>query len=253
MGRLIKYEFRKDSGTYLTLFGILVVTEIYFLISFLLKSNNHMVLALVLAELGGSFGILALMISGAVSYSKEINSKYSYMTFMTPNSTYKIVGAKYLSLLIVTVAGTLIFSLFLGLNIKLITDRYKEIHIITAELDELGRAFGFNTGSYIASFLATLVTMMISFLFSVSCAYVAITLSTTILANRKGKAFLSIVFFFVIIILTSLIAGRIPVMDYGDTFLQYLAGNIFVYLFRLCLIAGSYLFVSYMLKKKISL
>lgn len=99
MGRLIKYEFRKDSGTYLTLFGILVVTEIYFLISFLLKSDNHMVLALVLAELGGSFGILALMISGAVSYSKEINSKYSYMTFMTPNSTYKIVGAKYLSLL----------------------------------------------------------------------------------------------------------------------------------------------------------
>ena len=235
MGRLIKYEFRKDSGTYLTLFGILVVTEIYFLISFLLKSDNHMVLALVLAELGGSFGILALMISGAVSYSKEINSKYSYMTFMTPNSTYKIVGAK------------LIFSLFLGLNIKLITDRYKEIHIITSELDELGRAFGFNTGSYIASFLATLVTMMISFLFSVSCAYVAITLSTTILANRKGKAFLSIV------ILTSFIAGRIPVMDYGDTFLQYLAGNIYVYLFRLCLIAGSYLFVSYMLKKKISL
>ena len=253
MGRLIKYEFRKDSGTYLTLFGILVVTEIYFLISFLLKSDNHMVLSLVLAELGGSFGILALMISGAVSYSKEINSKYSYMTFMTPNSTYKIVGAKYLSLLIVTVAGTLIFSLFLGLNIKLITDRYKEIHIITSELDELGRAFGFNTGSYIASFLATLVTMMISFLFSVSCAYVAITLSTTILANRKGKAFLSIVFFFVIVILTSFIAGRIPVMDYGDTFLQYLAGNIYVYSFRLCLIAGSYLFVSHMLKKKISL
>lgn len=53
MGRLIKYEFRKDSGTYLTLFGILVVTEIYFLISFLLRSDNHMVLALVLAELGG--------------------------------------------------------------------------------------------------------------------------------------------------------------------------------------------------------
>lgn len=53
-----------------------------------------------------------------------------------------------------------------------------------------------------------------------------------------------------IVILTSFIAGRIPVIDYGDTFLQYLAGNIYVYLFRLCLIAGSYLFVSYMLKKK---
>lgn len=38
MGKLIKYEFRKDSGTYLTLFGILVVTEIYFLISFYLKA-----------------------------------------------------------------------------------------------------------------------------------------------------------------------------------------------------------------------
>lgn len=253
MGKLIKYEFRKDSGTYLSLFGLLVVTEIYFLVSFVLRNSAHMVLALVLAEIGGACGILALMINGAVSYSKEINSKYSYMTFMTPNSTYKIVGAKYLSLLIVTVSGTLLFSLFLGLNIKLVTDRYSEIHTITSELDRLGSAFGFDTGSYIASFLATLVTMMISFFFSVSCAYVAITLSTTILANRRGKGFLSVVFFFVIIILTSFISGKIPVLDFGDTFFQYLAGNVYVYLFRLCLIIGSYLFVSYMLKKKISL
>ena len=238
MGKLIKYEFRKDSGTYLSLFGLLVVTEIYFLVSFVLRNSAHMVLALVLAEIGGACGILALMINGAVSYSKEINSKYSYMTFMTPNSTYKIVGAKYLSLLIVTVSGTLLFSLFLGLNIKLVTDRYSEIHTITSELDRLGSAFGFNTGSYIASFLATLV---------------AITLSTTILANRRGKGFLSVVFFFVIIILTSFISGKIPVLDFGDTFFQYLAGNVYVYLFRLCLIVGSYLFVSYMLKKKISL
>ncbi len=253
MGRLIKYEFRKDSGTYLSLFGILVVTEIYFIISFLLKSTNNMVMALVLAEIGGACGILALMIQGAVSYAKEINSKYSYMTFMTPNSTYKIVGSKYLSLLIVTVAGTLIFGLFLGLNIKLITDRYDQINFLRSMFDEIGEAYGFNTGSYIASFMASLVTMMIGFFFSVSCAYVAITLSTTILANRRGKGFLSVVFFFVISILTSIIVSRIPVIDFGDTFFQYLAGNIFIYLFRICLIAGSYLFVSYMLKKKISL
>lgn len=75
--------------------------------------------------------------------------------------------------------------------------------------------------------------MMISFLFSVSCAYVAITLSTTILANRKGKAFLSIVFFFVIVILTSFIAGRIPVIDYGDTFYNILQ-VIFMFIYSDC-------------------
>ncbi len=253
MGKLIKYEFRKDSGTYFTLFGILVVTEIYFIISFLLKSSINMGMALVLAELGGACGIFALMIHGAVSYSKEINSKYSYMTFMTPNSPYKIVGAKYLSLLIVTVAGTMIFSLFLGLNVKLITDRYSEVRMITSVIDELGQTLGWNTSSYVASFLASLVTMMISFFFSVSCAYVAITLSTTVLANRKGKGFLAVVFFFVIIIITSLIIRKIPVLNFGDTFFENLAGNVYIYLFRAGLILCSYLFISHMLKKKISL
>lgn len=253
MGRLIKYEFRKDAGTYFALFGILVATEIYFLVSFFLKSGINMGMALALAELGGVCGIFALMIHGAVSYSREINSKYSYMTFMTPNSPYKIVGAKYLSLIIVTIAGSVIFSLFFKLNIMLLTRRYSELRMISSLYDEICMALGIKADSYITSLLTSVVTMMISFLFSVSCAYVAVTLSTTILANRKGKGFLSVVFFFVIIIVTSFIVSKIPVLHFGDTFFDYIAGNVFIYLFRICLIAGSYLFISYMLKKKISL
>ena len=103
------------------------------------------------------------------------------------------------------------------------------------------------------------ITYAVTIVFYVLFEIVAINFRPVILRNKAEASYpssttlLSIVFFFVIVILTSFIAGRIPVMDYGDTFLQYLAGNIYVYLFRLCLIAGSYLFVSYMLKKKISL
>ena len=47
---------------------------------------------MILFLLCGWAGIIFLMIMGVVSYARELNSKYSYMTFMTPNSTYAIVG-----------------------------------------------------------------------------------------------------------------------------------------------------------------
>lgn len=253
MLKLLKYEYRKEMSTYLVLFSSLLVAEIYFLFGFVTGSQTNIAIASFAFVFGGVCGILALMLLGAISYSKEINSKYSYMTFMTPNSPYKIVGAKYISLFLATAVASIFYVGFVCLDTYLIMKKYDEIRSFTEIVRGAARMMGWDTDAYFAMFVAMLISMWISFFFTVSCAYLAITLSTTILANKKGKGFLSVLFFFVITFIVSKIRGVLPTLDMGTSMGAEILNNIFVYLFQIIMIIGSYLFVSYMLKKKISL
>ena len=109
------------------------------------------------------------------------------------------------------------------------------------------------TSAVTIMFVAMLISMWIRFFFTVSCAYLAITLSTTILANKKGKGVLSVVFFFVITFIVSRITAILPKLETGTTMGAEILNNIWIYAFQILMIIGSYLFVSFMLKKKISL
>lgn len=253
MLKLIKYEYRKEMSTYLVLFAALIFAEVYFLISFATDSGTNMAVSSFLFIFGGICGVLALMLLGALSYSKEISSKYSYMTFMTPNSPYKIVGAKYISLFVATAVASILYVGFVSLDAYLVLSKYEDIKSFTIMIKRAAAVFGWDTDAYFAMFFAMLLSMWISFFFSVSCAYLAITLSTTILANKKGKGFLSVVFFFVISFVVSRIAGMLRQNSIAYSVSDAFLNNIYVYLFQIAMIIGSYFFVSFMLKKKISL
>lgn len=253
MLKLIKYEYRKEMGTYLVLFSALLVAEIYFLFGFAAGSNTNIAIATFAFVFGGVCGILALMLLGAISYSKEINSKYSYMTFMTPNSPYKIVGAKYISLFIATAVASILYVGFVCLDSYLILKKYDDIRSFSQMVKSAASMFGWDMDTYFSMFVAMLISMWIRFFFTVSCAYLAITLSTTILANKKGKGVLSVVFFFVITFIVSRITAILPKLETGTTMGAEILNNIWIYAFQILMIIGSYLFVSFMLKKKISL
>lgn len=253
MLKLMKYEYRKDLPTYIVLLSALFVAEIYFVLGIATKSKVSIGVSSFLFIFGGVCGVLALMVQGALSYSKEINSKYSYMTFMTPNSTYKIIGAKYISLFIVTALSSVLYVGFVTLDFYLVTREYHDIKAFIRMVEDVADLFGWHTDVYMAVFGALLISVWIGFFGTVSCAYVAITLSSTILANKKGKGVLSVVFFFVITIIINRIASVIPILHLGESFGSQILGNIFVYLFRLVTIGLGYWFVSYMLDKKISL
>lgn len=252
MGRLIKYEILKDKRTYILLGAAMIIAELYFLLSFCAKSTTNMSISTFIFVLGGVGGIFFLMVLGVMSYSRELSSKYSYMTFMTPNSSYKIIGAKYLTLLIVTVAASFVYIGFVALDVSLVLSRYKQIGLFMELIEAGADAFGWDVSKWVAGAMSTLIQVWISIFLIISCAYLAITFSTTIVANKKGKGFLTFVFFTLIVIIVNVIARLIP-DNGGNTFSQMLIGNIPLYAYYLVIIAGTYLFVSYMLKKKISL
>lgn len=254
MLKLIKYELRKDLTPYIVIFAVLIALEAYLAGSIIFESDTNLMISVILFMLCGWAVIVFLMIMGVISYARELNSKYSFMTFMTPNSTYKIVGAKYLMLFLMTVLASVLYILFIYLDVQLVFIKYANFKDVTEIINEmLSMVSGSGIMDIVISIAATITSILLNILLTVSFAYLAITLSATILANKKGKGWLAFGLFVAIRIAASVISNFIPIFDFGDSFLQIIGGSWLLYLFEIVFIIGTYIGVSELLKRKVSL
>lgn len=255
MFKLIKYEFRKDIIIYLVIFAMILALEGYLMISILTGSDVNMVISIILYLLCGWGAVMVIMILGVVSFARELGSKYSFMTFMTPNSAYKIVGAKYITLIATTVLATAIYGGFIYLDVTVALLRYGDFRDI---MDTINSFMTLMSGNSIADVVIALVAVLLgvwfNILLTVSYAYLATTLSYTILANKKGKVWLAVGLFVGIRVITSIITFVLPHFNFGEETLgAILAGSWLVYLFEFLFIGATYFVVSFLLDRKVSL
>ena len=122
MLRLLKYELRKTRFSKLILLGVTLAAQAVFLAGFWSKKDDTLEIGTFLLFVIAITGIAFIGILSVVTLHRDMNTKQGYMLFMTPNSCYKILGAKViecaLSLLIAGAfffgLGYLDFSLVLG-------------------------------------------------------------------------------------------------------------------------------------------
>ena len=254
MGKLIKYEVRKDLSAYISVFAMLVAFELYVVISLLLKNDKHVGISSVLFIMFGVGGIGIVMLMGVISYTRELGSKYSYMTFMLPRSTHQIVGAKYLTVLIVTVASTALYSVMLYLDMLLAQKVYVDQFRMVKLVDEFIKTIsGKGIADFAVALAVTVIGIWLNILVTVSFAYLSVTLSYSLFSGKKGKVSLAVLFFLVLRIVSYIGISKIPVFDYGQTFMEMIKGSWIVYLIEIIFVIGTYLGISEMLKKKVSL
>ena len=102
---LLKYEFRKTLFPKLIFLATLVIMEGFFLYGHWSGRDDTKAIVMSLLIFALMFGFLLIGILSLVTLHKDMNTRQGYMLFMTPNSTYRILGAKVtecgLSLLIV--------------------------------------------------------------------------------------------------------------------------------------------------------
>ncbi len=96
MLKLMKYEFRKTWITKLILLGVTAVAEIAFLIGLYMEKETTLGLSVMLLVLLAFGGILMIGLYSVMTLHRDMNTKQSYMLFMTPSSSYSILGAKVL-------------------------------------------------------------------------------------------------------------------------------------------------------------
>lgn len=239
MLRLLKYELRKTLFSKIVLLGITAFAEAVFLIGLWGDKDNTLAIGAVLLFFIAIIGIGLMGILSLATLHKDMNTRQGYMLFMTPNSCYKILGAKViecgLSILIAgaffLALGMLDFSLLLGKGSneqiwKMLTEM---IHSINNQivLD--------------APHVSALVfTMLASWLCTVTTAYLSDVVSSSLLNGKKGNWIITFLLFLALnygisklLTLVPASIGVIPVLLWQGVIALVLAGVMYVITARL--------------------
>lgn len=198
MLKLMKYELRKTRFAKLILLGITIVAEIIFLIGLYGRHEDTLAAGTFMLFLLAFGGLMLIGIGSVVVLHRDMNTKQGYMLFMTPNSCYRILGAKVLECGIsILLAGAFFFALG-ALDVSLVFARQGMLSVMWERIKDaltrmtfagrpidLSAQFFFAMGfSIIASWFSTVMT-----------AYLADVISSALLNGKKFNGLISFLIF----------------------------------------------------------
>lgn len=246
MLKLMKYELRKQWFSKLFILIVVGIIEIGFLFGIAKDDSNSAGVAMGLMVFVAFVAIMFVSFECIMTYSKDLKTKQSYMLFLTPNSTYKIVGAK----VVTSVAQIGITAAFMiavvSMNIFIVMLRYQNIEEMMKMLQEMIKeVMGWDVDYGLI--LIALVAFLLEWISKVIMGILAITLSATFLSNTKGKGIVSLILFFVLNYVVSKV-GHLIMPNSMVLFDQLMIDAIFMGF----VIAIFYFATAWMLDKKVS-
>lgn len=244
MLKLMKYEFRKQLFSKYIIVAFLGILEVIFFFGLILDRQSLIAVDLGIFLLLAIGSLTYVSVECLATFSNDLKTKCSYMLFMTPHSSYTIIGAKVLSM-IVQVFGTAAVFTVLGLcNGAMLLGRYHMLNdFIQTVLDNFH--WDFNVFMIIGNILMAIANWSCIVLF----AFLAITASTTFLANKKGKGMVSFLIFLLICFINAK-TDNIILSNFTYMSDPYIGISLVINL-----IFGmiAYLLTSYLLEEKVSL
>lgn len=112
MLRLLKYELRKTMLAKLILLAVTLTAQAVFLVGLWGKHDIPLALGAFMLFVIATNGILLIGILSVITLHRDTNTKLGYMLFMTPNSCFKILGAKVIECAVsILLAGAFFFAL----------------------------------------------------------------------------------------------------------------------------------------------
>ena len=200
MLKLMKYEFRKWRVTLLALLAGLAGLELGFIAGVKLEKPQLMIVCLSLIMVLTFAAFAYLVIAGIAGYSQELREKCGYLIFMAPVRSISIVLSKLLFIALVALAATALFGTAGWLDARYLLARS---HLDAQTLDSLNAMlrFGLKTDATVQQILQmagfSAASVLLEVLLTMCTAYLAITLSATLLQNKKGflRGLISVVLF----------------------------------------------------------
>lgn len=256
MLKMMKYEYRRGVFSLLVVITALAAAELLFLIGIFAEKDLLTGLGITFLVLGGWASFMFVLIYGVIIYSQDLKNKTGYMVFMTPISNYKIIGAKLLSILLTGATLVAFLGLLIVVDYNLLKSHNGGVAGAEIVLDEILGTRGLSIGSVIANVAGLIAIALIQFYTMITIAYLAVSLSLTVLQNKKIKGVVSFILFVALYVLVSYIAYKLPHLGKNvqvETMLDAMYKNIpQLILYVVCMI-GSYIGSATLLSKKISL
>lgn len=246
MLKLMKYEFRKTMFSKTVLLVITALAEILYLIGVFLGFERCLAIGIVGLWMCATIGLFYIGIDSLIVFHRDLNTKQSYMLFLTPRNSYQVLGAKILEngisifltgafFAVVAAVDASVGVLYIGglkefldMLEKLMISIQMDIHITAAEL------------------LSALAAVLASWLMVVATGYLAIVLSATVLAGKKLSGLVSFLIFLVLSIVSARLLNLLPDLDDMTLNLYIISGG------SLVIVAIMYLVSGWIMERKLS-
>lgn len=257
MFKMMKYEYRRGLFPLMIVLAIIAAAELAFLIGVGADAPSLYALGIGGLMFGGVMAYLFVLVYGIVSYNRDLKDKSGYMVFMTPISSYQVIGAKLLSILLTGATLVVVLLLLLVLDYNVMKNVFVTGVDIEVTLDQMAMGiFGMSFASVMANIAVFTIAMLVQFFTIITIAYLSISLSSTVLQNKKIKGVVSAIIFIVICVLMNWIGDKLPQL--GDpmqvnTLIEAIHCNLLQFMNSLIFMLVGYFGSAILLNKKISL
>ena len=210
MTKLMKYEFRKSLFSKLIFVGITGVMELIYLFGIFTKRDNPTLLGMIGLFFTALAGIAFMGIESILTLNRDLTTKQSYMLFMTPNTSYKILGAKALENGVAILLSGAFFGGLAVLDFWLLGIRFGAaadfIEMFTSMLEAIDPRLVIST----RVLLTLLFTVLFSWVLQIVTGYLAVVLANTLLAGKRGASVIAFIIYVAISLATSWIFNQMP-------------------------------------------
>ena len=250
MLKLMKYEFRKTWITKLILLGVTAVAEIAFLIGLYMEKETTLGLSVMLLVFLAFGGILMIGLYSVMTLHRDMNTKQSYMLFMTPSSSYSILGAKVLECgLSILIGGAFYFALG-TLDLTLLFAKSGELNRLWSAIQDFLSRLTFANHQLLIDLegMASFVFCLLAgWILTVVTAYFAVVISAALLNGKRFNGLLSFVLFLILSWFTGWVAQTATASIPGINVLLLVDGAI-----ALAFTAVMYVITAVIMERKLS-
>lgn len=198
MLKLVKYEFRKARAALLILFAITAALQGLFQYGLAADNSDALIASIVLLTVC-AFGVAVfVLVRGVTTYTAELKSRAGYLTFLTPNSTLKIVGSKFLYTFLNALMAFAIFCGLLFADVSQLLVYLNEYKTAAEFFTTLISSYGIHINEILMYALFYMLYGFLSLLEFVAVAYLATTLSATFFRDKRWSWVVSVVLFIAI-------------------------------------------------------
>ena len=237
MGTLIKYEFKKSWKMKAMVLCFTAFFELVFLYGAIRLNDDALVIGITGLVFTTICGLFLIGVYSMHVLSKDINTKQSYMLFMTPNNSYKILGSKVIENCGSVLVSGLFYILLAIFDLMFLAVRDDEVNVV---LDMLSVAVSGSTGKFdYTTFAMVMLDSVLSWVYVICVGYFAIVLCATFLKGNKLNGFLS----FVAFLLINILVNNLHSMLYKDFYI-YSMGRLLSNVGFYILLTGIFYFIT---------
>lgn len=213
MLKLMKYEVRKTMFSKVIILIITALAEIAYLIGVFAKKEDIMAWGIMGLTMCALIGIFYIGIESLIMFHRDLNTKQSYMLFLTPNSSYRILGAKVLENGIAIFVAGAFFALLAALDITIGILYIGGLKEFIDTIQEVIRHVQLQIEIYPKQILMVFFVTLSSWLLMIVTGYLAIVLSATVLAGKRFSGLLSFALYLLLFGVSGKLIDLVPEMQ----------------------------------------